>query len=186
MKEKKTIIRKIVFLFAALLAVFALINLVWYFGLKIRYVHLTEKVDRTEREESEVDQGLSRYIYESVRNGYCFTVKDTGYLSKSGYATVSREEGYERIVDADGNEISDNGPYVILFIWPSWFSGYTFGVDIESKDYWHQMKVDENGQLMEESDMDPDLQDELNAVLEENREEIERLFELADEMWDIR
>ena len=113
-------------------------------------------------------------------------MKGASYLSHSGFLCVSDEEGLVFEQDKDGNVISDNGTAVSLYIWPKMFFGYTYGIDISNGDEWYQIEVDKDGQYIVDEDVDPENQEKRKELLEENREEIKKLLDLADKMWDIR
>lgn len=108
------------------------------------------------------------------------------YLSNSGFACVSNEEGMTFETDKDGNVISDSGTSITLYIWPKMFIGYTYGIDVENADEMNQINVDNKGQYIPDKNVDPENQKKLEEILEKNKEEIDNLFDLADKMWNIR
>lgn len=186
MKERMQIVKKIGIVFAIIIAIFMLINLIWFLGIKIRYMNLTKGIDKVVQTQEEKEEGINDRSYEKVEDGYRYLVKGTDYLSNSGFACVSNEEGLVLNTDEKGNVISDNGTNVTLFVWPKMFSGYTYGIDVENADESYQIEVDKNGDYIADEDVDPENQEKLKEVLEENREEIDKLFDLADKMWNIR
>lgn len=186
MNERKQIIKRIGIVFGVIIAIFLIINLVWFLGVKTRYMQLEKKLDKVVQTEEEKEEGIKKDSYEKTENGYKYQVKGTGYLGNSGFALVSDEEGLVLETDEKGNVISDNGTHVALYIWPKMFSGYTYGIDISNADDWYQIEVDKDGQCLVDEDRDPEQQEKRKKVLEENREEINKLFELADKMWNIR
>jgi hypothetical protein len=186
MKERKGIVKKIGIVFGVIIAIFLVINLIWFFGIKIRYMSLTKGIDKVVQTEEEKEMDINNITYEKVEDGYRYLVKETSYLNNSGFACVGKEEGMVIETDKGGNVISDNGTNISLFIWPEMFSGYTFGVDVENVNGWYQINVDKDGYYIEDKDVDPENQEKLKEILENNREEIDKLFDLADKMWDIR
>lgn len=186
MKERKQIVKKIGIVFGIIIAIFLIINLIWFFGIKIRYMNLTKGMDKVVQTEEEKEEGINNRSYEKVEDGYRYLVKGTSYLGDSGFACVSNEEGLVFETDKNGNVKSDNGTNISLFIWPKIFAGYTYGIDVENVDEWYQIDVDKDGHYIVDEDVDPEHQEKLKEVLEENQEEIDKLFDLADKMWDIR
>ena len=106
---------------------------------------------------------------------------DTGYLGDSGFASVSNAPLVESTIDEDGS----GKAIVTLFIWPENFSGYTYGIDIEIDDAATQINVDANGHYIKD-DESIESAKKKQALLEKHSEDINKLFELADKMWDIR
>lgn len=156
-----------------IVGIFAIINLVWFVGVKSRYIELTKSFDNSKNE-------LGNYVKET--DGYRYIVKDTGYLSNSGFLSVSIAKDIIEI-DDDGNEIASDFIKVTLFIWPEWFSGYTYGIDIDYGDYFYQINVEKDGNYIP---YENENQEKLKSMLDDNRDEINKLFNLADKMWDIR
>ena len=66
------------------------------------------------------------------------------------------------------------------------FSGYTYGIDIDNWEEVYQIYVDKNGNYISNENVEDEEAEKRKALLEEYREEINKLFELADKMWDIR
>ncbi len=159
---------------AVIIVVFIVINIVWFVGVKTRYMSLYHGFKSVE-----VGKGSN---YEKVKNGYKYIVKDTGYLGNSGFANVSLDKDFVIDVDDQENEITDNTTRVTLYVWPENFSGYTYGIDIDGPQGWHQINVDKNGTYIPGDNID----DKLDKLIVEYREEINKLFELADKMWNIR
>ena len=157
-----------------IVGIFAIINLVWFVGVKSRYIELTKSFDNSKNE-------LGNYVKET--EGYRYIVKDTGYLSNSGFLSVSIAKDIVIEIDDDGNEIASDFIKVTLFIWPEWFSGYTYGIDIDYGDYFYQINVEKDGNYIP---YENENQEKLKSMLDDNRDEINKLFNLADKMWDIR
>lgn len=186
MNERKKIGKKIVIVFGIIMGIFLIINAVWFFSVKTRYNNLTEKLDKVVQTEDEREEGINRNSYVKTENGYTYKVKGPDYLHNTGFLYIGAEGGIVYEIDENGDVISDNQVFVSLFIWPEIFGGYSFGIDVDWGESWCQINVDENGEYIPTEGVDPDEQEELKQLLEENREEVDKLFELADEMWDIR
>lgn len=186
MSEKKVILKRVFIVFGIAIAIFVIINFVWFFGIKRRYIFLTEKMEKIAQTEEEKEQGINDNGYEKIIDGYRYLVKSVGYLGKSGFACISKEEGLMLEMDEQQNVVSDNGNCVSLYIWPSFWRGYDYGIDISSADENYQINIDSNGEYIEDENIDPDIQDKLKEVLKENENEIDKLFELANNMWGIK
>lgn len=166
--------KKILILIGIIVGIFAIINLTWFVGIKSRYIELTKSFENSKDE-------LMNYTKDI--NGYRYIVKDTGYLDNSGFANVSIAKDVVVEIDDDGNEVTNDFTKVTLYIWPEWFDGYTFGIVIDNGKKGYQINVDKNGNYIS---YDKDNQEEMKSILNDNRDEINKLFELADKMWNIR
>lgn len=177
-KENKRY-KKILIGIIVLVGIFVIINLIWFFSVKIRYIQLANGI-------SKMESFVEDIHYRKIKDGYQYVVKDTGYLGNSGFACISRGEGLVIETDEEGNEISNNGSMISLYLWPEKFNGYTYGIDIETSDYWYQIPIDKDGHYIKNENTNPDEEEKQQKALEENKEEIEKLLQLADEVWNIR
>lgn len=166
--------KKILIIIGIIIGIFAIINLVWFVGVKSRYIELTKSFNNSKNE-------LGYYTKDI--DGYRYIVKDTGYLNHSGFANVSIAKDIVIEFDDEGNEVASDFTKVTLFIWPKWFNGYTYGIDIDYGDYFYQINVDKDGNYIPHENEE---QEKLKSLLDDNRDEINKLFDLADKMWDIR
>ena len=183
--EKKNIstLKKLVILFIVFLAIFGIINIVWYFGYKATYDKLASKMDT---EETSIGQE-SRVSYYKIAGEERCILGMPSYLSYGGQLCVSAEEGYVPQYDADGNIISDNGIYVSLYIWPQFLGAYELGVDFYSeKDHiWEQLYIDSELNLQGTENMDPLLIEKLQKLIDEHSDTINKLIDTAEEVWEI-
>ena len=128
--------KKILIIIGIIIGIFAIINLVWFVGVKSRYIELTKIFNNSKNE-------LGNYTKDI--DGYRYIVKDTGYLNHSGFANVSIAKDIVIEFDDEGNEVASDFAKVTLYIWPKWFNGYTYGIDIDYGDYFYQINVDKDG-----------------------------------------
>lgn len=168
-KYKKTLI-----IIEIVVGIFAIINLVWFIGVKSRYIDLTKNFDNNKNE-------LRNYIKDI--DGYRYIVKNPGYLGNSGFANVSIAKDITVEIDEDGNEVTNDFIKVTLYIWPQWFDGYTFGIYIDNGKTGYQINVDKDGNYIPFENED---QEKLKSILDDNRNEINKLFDLANKMWDLK
>lgn len=93
-------------------------------------------------------------------DGYLYNVKYSDYLTFTGNLAVA----------ADNNEVS-------LLIWPSLFNGENrYGVRIATDDDTYEIMVDKNIKAKES---------ESNHIIDKYKEEIQVLFQKADETWGV-
>lgn len=165
---------------------FCIINLVWYWGVKTRYddaIHDLNKAESTgQMNQTEQVDG----ICEIVEDGYRYRVYDTKYLKSTGFACVCADTGWMNDEEKPERITAEDGTNVVLNIGFKVFSRYSFQVDIESVDENYQIDVDKYGKLVANKYEDPQFIKEMNTILDQNREEIDRLLCLADDKWNIR
>lgn len=182
-KKKISTLKKLMILFVVLLAIFGIINIVWYFGYKATYDKLASKMDT---EETSIGQE-SRIAYYKIAGKQKCILGMPSYLSNGGQLCVSAEEGYIPEYDDDGNIISDNGIYVSLYIWPQFLGGYKLGVDFysEKDGIWEQIYIDSEFNLVDTESMDPLLVEESQKLIDEHSDTIGKLINTAEEVWEI-
>lgn len=178
--------KKLCILAAVILGIFTAINLFWIFSTYIPYTRFTENMDRIETKDG--DEVIS-VNYEKIVDGCRLYVAVPDYLDFSGHLSATAEEPYEITQDNDGNILSTNGPGVTVYIWPSVFGNYEFGVFVvdDMTDLFMQVYVDENLNYIPVKEMKNN--DENTAFVEkalaENHEKAEKLMNTATEFWNI-
>lgn len=187
MTDKQEEIVKILFwTMIAIVASFCMINLAWYWGVKTRYddaIHDLHMADSTEQtNETELEDGMC----EIAEDGYRYRVYDTKYLKSTGFACVCADTGWMNEEEKPQQITAEDGTNVVLNIGFKVFSRYSFQVDIENVDGKYQIPVDKNGKLVAEVFEDSNYVKEMNTILDQNREEIDYLFSLANDKWNIR
>ncbi|WP_062350432.1 hypothetical protein [Bacillus kwashiorkori] len=101
---------------------------------------------------------LGAHILE--KDGYVFNVKKPEYLSFTGNLGVSK------LNSLDG-----------LIIWPLLFGGYEYGLRLQTEEGVLEITVDDNKEL---------LQSKMNkTTYDKYKEDIEKLFAIAEEVWDL-
>lgn len=184
-EDWKDVIKIIAFMLITMAGAFCIINVAWYWGIKTRYddaIWDLRKADYTEREEPEEIQDE---MYEIIEDGYRYRVYGTKYLKSSGYACISAETGWIEESERPEHMDPEDGTNVILNIGFRVFFRYSFQLDIENAEGRYQIDVDKNGKLVTDEYDDPKHKEKMNEILKQNREEINRLFRLANEKWDI-
>lgn len=184
LKSWNETVRTLVFALMVIMGTFCIVHLTWYWGIKIRYDDAIWDLF--------MDAGTEKYpiegdgIYEVVENGYRYRVYGTSYLESSGFACIGAETGWLDETERLENVSERSGSNVILNIGFKVFHHYSFQIDIESADGRYQFEVDRHGKLIADEYMDPKDKKKKNEILEENREEINRLFYYANEKWNIQ
>ncbi len=175
--------KKLLILFGGILLVFGIINLVWFIGIKCKYISNSKNMQAAE----EIGKVSAKNSYYHIEDGYEYMVAHPGYLGGNGFFAVSREEGYSVTIDENGEFLSDNGVCVTLYIWPKMFY-YMYGVDIysEKENIWYQIYIDENGNLVTDDEKNIELNESKQVVLEEYETEIANLLELAKNQWELK
>lgn len=99
----------ILIIIGVLVGIFIIINIVWFVGSKSIYNSLSKNISNSKNEFNN---------YEKVIDGYKYIIKDTGYISNSGFANVSINKDIEVEIDDNGNETPNDFTKVTLYIWP--------------------------------------------------------------------
>ncbi len=175
--KKHPVFFKLTILGIVILTIFAAINLVWYFGVMNRYNNLAENLDKT------WDDIAEGYRYKKEIDGYTCLLKKPVYLNSDGFLTVSKTGGYKANYDSDGNLIDDGSKAVTLHIWAEKFSGYEFGVTIYNTTSMDQIYITADGEYIPSVDGNEELDEMCSALIEEYRDEIDKLLEIAHEVW---
>ena len=174
--------KKLFILFAVILAIFAVINAIWYFGYKVTYDELASKMDQTI---DKIDGMTVRYT-KNVDN-YSFVLKMPAYLGEGGFLSVGDTEGAVTEFDSNNDIVSSNGTYITLYIWPRYWGEYQIGVDFydEATDLWEQIYIDSNLTIVSSENLDSQHIKYLEELLSDYATEIQDLIEAAEELWKI-
>lgn len=173
--------KKLLILFAFILAIFGTINAIWYFGYKATYNELASKMDKTI---DKFDGTTMRYT-KTVDN-YSFVLKMPAYLGEGGFLCVGDVEGAVTEYDND-DIISSNGTATTLYIWPQYWGEYKIGVDFydEATDLWEQIYIDSSLTMLPSGNLDDQQIKYLEELLSYHSAEIQDLIEAAEALWEI-
>ncbi len=156
--SQKSIVKKVIKIVCILLVIFCLLNILWYCWRANKYGVYSEGMSETEFSSFVVPK------YLDSSDGYNYSVKYPDYLSFTGNLALS-------VPSEDDNPFTDS-----LIIWPNVDGSYEYGIILyEGEDEW-QIYVDENGQAL-----DP----QYDEVIENHQENVDLLFEKANERWDL-
>lgn len=185
-EDWKEVINVIIFMLLTAVGAFCIINLAWYWGIKTRYDDAIQDLYKPVYTEQNEWEETQNGMHELIEDGYRYRVYETDYLKSSGYACVSAETGWIEESERPEHMNVEDGTNVILNIGFKLFIRYSFQVDIENVNGRYQIEVDKYGNLVTDELDDPKYMKNMDAILKQNREEIDRLFNLANEKWDIR
>ena len=175
----KHIVKRIMYIFLAALAIFAMVNLFWY---QFKYKPYQEKTIKMHLNE---DSERPRYILND--NGYVYTVKMPGYLSfESGYLYVvseSHQDSASFVADADGNLTELNIPHVDMFIWPQLFSAAQYRVTAYEETTSSWIIINSNGDYVADDSQSEAEQAKAKKLYEKYIQEIRELLDAAVKLW---
>lgn len=183
--SKKAILKKLLILFCVILAVFATINGVWYFGYQRRFESMAEHLEMDSFDLNE-SKTVVRYFREVDDHNIVLGMPT--YLGSGGRVALEKAEGCIVEQDDAGNIVGGNGIHITLFIWPRYFSGYLIGVDFDDplNDLWAQTELNSDLKPLYAEEMDPESIAFLTQLIEENRGEIETMIRIAEETLNIQ
>ena len=178
-KEKMSAWKKLLILFLAILSVFAVINLVWLFGIEFRYDRYCKNLEKNEE--------YGRTTYSAVLDNYSYSVRKPGYMNFRGYLTVGDKEGYSITVDKDGNIKESSGLYIELDIIPNvlgrlryrlWFCDDEQGLDA-------MVFIDSECNYIPSKTATEESKKATADLIAENIDEIKVLMNSAHEYWGL-
>ncbi|MGM9663651.1 MAG: hypothetical protein ACI3XF_02305 [Eubacteriales bacterium] len=145
-----------------LLAVFLLLNLIWFGWRHMAYSAFAKDWDRTFSSSS-----LFPTYAAKDEDGFDYTVKYPNYLSLTGNLAV-------------GFPGTDEEPFTDgIIIWPKVTGGYEYGIILnprEDGESGYMFYIDADGNAVDE---------EYRSIAEEYREVISELLERAENMWNL-
>ena len=174
--------KKLLYMFAVILAIFGIINGVWYFGYKASYDKLASKMEPTI---DMIEETTVRYT--TTVDNYSFVLKMPAYLGEGGFLSVSDTEGAVTELDSNNDIVSSNGTVITLFIWPQRFGGYQMGVDFcdEAAGLWEQVYIKSDLTIASAENLDGQYIQYLEELLSDYATEIQDLIVAAETLWEI-
>ncbi len=176
--KKHPILFKLIILGIVLILILGMINLLWYIGIRNRYNSLTKNMERT------WDNNAEAYRYTATIDGFSCQIKMPSYLANNGFLMVS-DGGYKAQYDENGNLIDDESMAITLHIWPQKFSGYKYGVSIYNLTTRMQIYLTADGEYISTTNGNTELDEKYTAVLDKYENEIDSLFRVAHQLWDL-
>lgn len=183
-ESRTAIIKRLLILLAIILAIFALINAVWYWGYQQRYNAIAKNLEATYLG-GENDDDMLRYTKEV--GDYTISLKMPQYLGSGGFVSIARTSGYVVSLDNEGNIADSSDMYITLYIWPKYFSDYKLGLDFydEANSVWEQVELTSDMELMNTDDLDDAFVEYILQLISDHQNEINKLIGIAEENLDI-
>lgn len=154
--------KKILIILGSLLALFAVVNLLWFGWSRIKYSAYTKDLSKIESPSVIVP----RYAANDA-DDFDYSVKYPDYLSLTGNLAV----GFPSSAD---NPFSDG-----LIIWPKVFGGYEYGVILNPRE------DDPEGYMFDIDAQGNAIQEEYQEVAERYSDVISELLSRANAYWDL-
>ena len=181
MKQKK-VVKKLIIFGVVVALVFAVINLVWFLGIKVPYDNLSNGMEKIQ---GPTVDGFTRIYHTASKDGYEFNIKNPAYLTDNGYLSVVDESGIVVVMDENGN-VENKEDYITLFIWPQLFGNYKYGIDIQTDEAWEQIYIDLEGNYITEDVDNVELNEYYENLLKKYEVEIQKLLKAAKEQWNFK
>lgn len=163
------------------LIVFAIINLLWVFCVKLPYNKYTEYIAYYQ---DEYDSELRNITVDIGQ--YSYTVKVPGYLDFESFLSVGPAGGISVNFDENGEIIEEENDSILLFIWPDMWGNYEYGVTFFLEDKSTLMAMcDENGNYLPTDDTNVEKNEYLSGFFAEKQEMIQETLEHAKEVFHI-
>ena len=181
-EKRISTVKKLLCMFAGILAIFGIINGVWYFGYKATYDKLASKMEPTI---DMIDEKTVRYT--TTVDNYSFVLKMPAYLGEGGFLSVGDTDGIVTEIDSNNSIVSSNGTVITLFIWPQRFEGYQMGVDFydEATGLWEQVYIESDLTIASAENLDGQYIQYLEELLSDYATEIQDLIGAAETFWEI-
>ncbi len=188
MKNWREGIRTIEYVWMAMVGAFCIIQLTWYWGIKIRYDDaIQDMYAKHAARDGNMGKGKAGDgMYEILKDGYRYRVNETKYLQNSGSACICTENRWAEGSGKPEGIAAQGGTKVNLNIGFKLFCNYSYQVEIENTEGSYQVEVDRFGNLLMNGYMDSQSKEKINQVLEQSKEEINCLFYHANEIWEIQ
>lgn len=141
-----------------LLVGFIVWNVSWYVYVSKKYTPFTKVVPK--------DRYGSHHIVDS--DGYNFSVSKPMYLFFTGNLAV----------------VSPDATYTLI-IWPEVFGGYEYGLRVQDESGGYEIMVDAKGNALRIDGQSDREFEQTVAVIENNKDNIQTIFEKVHNLWDL-
>lgn len=172
-KRSSSAIKKTLIVFGAAVAVFAILNILWFFGYRIQYNKVAARLDASEYTEDAVSK--PRTVYSKTVEEYIVQMNFPSYLQKGGKVTMRKNPD----LPPESAAQNDEKYSVSFYYWPKPFGKERLGVTISENDTveenWYQIYIYPDLSLVIREDYTEEEIVFLNELIETNRAEIERM-----------
>lgn len=167
--KKNRALKRLLWLLAALVILFAVINLLWLFFVKLPYDKRAERLERVEQ-----DDGDEIHVwYEKDVDGYNYILKIPEYMNFEGRMLIN-----EIAVSQEQEET------VNLTVYTQIFHSDEYLIDIYGLEGLSvSFMVDENGTYLPYENMEANLDELYREMAEKYQDKIKKLLECAKEMF---
>lgn len=179
-KRSSSAIKKTLIVFGAAVAIFAVINILWYFGYRLQYNKIAARLDASEYTEDEVSK--PRTVYSKAVEEYIVRMTFPSYLQEGGKITIAKNTDLSSDSQADGAEKHYS---LCLYYWPKPFGKERLGVsfwgtdDIEND--WYQIYVyPDLSPVIREDYREEEIQ-LCNELINNYKDEIERMKAILED-----
>lgn len=181
---KKSVSRIIGLVMVIALFIFGAVNAIWYFGYQRTYDKISEHLEMTYMDDIQDIEAL-RFCKDIGE--YSIRMKMPTYLGSGGFISVGKTEGYIVHLDENGDVIGGSGIDITLYIWPKYFGEYEFGVDFydEANGLWEQVEITSELKIENADSFSANHISEINELIIAHADEIERMFDLAENTLNI-
>ncbi|MBO4562462.1 MAG: hypothetical protein J5772_02495 [Clostridia bacterium] len=179
-KRSSSAIKKTLIVFGAAVAIFAIINVLWYFGYRLQYNKIAARLDASEYAEDA--EAKTRTVYSKVVDEYIIRMTFPSYLQKGGKITIAKNTDYS----SDGLAQSNDEQYSIAFYyWPKPFGKERLGVSISENDSvennWYQVYIYPDLSLVIREDYRKEEIQLCNELINKYKDEIERMKAILED-----
>jgi hypothetical protein len=172
-KRSSSAIKKTLIVFGAAVAVFAILNILWFFGYRIQYNKIAARLDASEYTEDA--EAKTRTVYSKTVEEYIVQMNFPSYLQKGGKVTMRKNPD----LPPESAAQNDDKYSVSFYYWPKPFGKERLGVTISENDTveenWYQIYIYPDLSLVIREDYTEEEIVFLNELIETNRAEIERM-----------
>lgn len=172
--KKNLALKRLLWLLAGLVILFAIVNLLWLFFVKLPYDRRAERLERIEERDGE-----DVYVrYEKTSEGYNYIIKIPEYMNFEGRMIVNE------VLDSQEEE-----PNVSLTIYTQFLHADEYMIDIfalenEYSAYSVSFMVDEAGMYLPYENMEPADDELYREIAERYQDRIKKLLERGKEMFE--
>ena len=176
MKSKHSALKKLIILAIVVIFTFVAIHSIWFFGYKIVYKNAADKM------EQQYDDLTQTYEYSKTIDGYVCKLKMPSYLGTGGFLTVGDKDAHMVVFDEAGNVVEEDELSVTLHIWPKFFGKVKYGISFRTNSTLTQVYVDSNGNYIRSENNEENLEKN-EALIQQYKSEIKKMFEIAKQVW---
>lgn len=179
-KRSSSAIKKTLIVFGAAVAIFAIINVLWYFGYRLQYNKIAARLDASEYAEDA--EAKTRTVYSKVVDEYIIRMTFPSYLQKGGKITIAKNTDLSPDSPADGAEEHYS---LCFYYWPKPFGKERLGISFwgteDVEDDWYQVYVYPDLSLVIRENYREEEIQLCNELINNYKDEIERMKAILED-----